>query len=265
MIYIVFIIGLLGTLFIIPYFKDMLIESNIVRKNYLNNEIPVSMGIVFLPMLVINAIVIRYFYTNNYIYIYLFGIISMAFIGIIDDLIGSRNVTGLKGHLKSLLSGKLTTGGFKALFGGFVALFISVSISKDIVDIFVNTLLIALFTNLINLLDLRPGRAIKGYTLVALLLFINIKGYDRVLIISLLSSVLAYFKEDIKAKAMMGDAGSNVLGISLGIIAANNFDIQIRSIILILLIGIHILTEKYSLTKIIESNKVLNYLDKLGR
>ncbi|SHJ64967.1 glycosyl transferase [Tepidibacter formicigenes] len=266
MIYILFLIGFLGTLLIIPYFKSLLVESNIVRKNYKGDLIPVSIGIVFLPMLIVNSSIVRYFYKDNQIYIFLFGIIAMAFIGIIDDLIGNRDVSGLKGHFKSLFKGRLTTGGFKALFGGFVALFVSMSISNNIIDIIINTLLISLFTNLINLLDLRPGRAIKGYVLISLILLFTVSlYYQKILIILLLSNVLAYFKDDLKAKAMMGDVGSNVLGISIGIIVASNFSFIARSITLILLILIHIITEKYSLTKIIEKNKILNYIDMIGR
>lgn len=266
MIYLLFLTGFLGTLFILPYFKSLLIESNVVRKNYREDLIPVSIGIVFLPMLVINSSILTYFYKNEDVYVYLFGIIAMAFLGIIDDLIGNRDVSGLKGHFKSILNGKLTTGGFKALFGGFVALCISVIISKNIPDIIINTLLIALFTNLINLLDLRPGRAIKGYIFIAVVLLFSISiYYQKILIVLLMANVLAYFKEDLKAKAMMGDAGSNVLGISLGIITAFNFSLPIRASVLLLLIIIHIITEKYSLTKMIENNKILNYIDKLGR
>ncbi|KXZ39656.1 UDP-N-acetylmuramyl pentapeptide phosphotransferase/UDP-N-acetylglucosamine-1-phosphate transferase [Alkalithermobacter thermoalcaliphilus JW-YL-7 = DSM 7308] len=265
MIYIIFIIGLIGTKIIIPYFKSLLIESNITKKNYLGKEIPVSMGIVFLPFLVINSIILRYYIENNIIYSYLFGAIAMGFVGIIDDLIGTRDVTGLKGHIKSLIKGKLTTGGFKALFGGFVALCISVGISKNIQDIIINTMMIALFTNLLNLLDLRPGRSIKGYLFISVLFFLSVNSYEKILIALLTANVIAYFKEDIKALSMMGDAGSNILGVWLGIISANSFNIYTRIAILIGLILIHIITEKYSLTKIIENNKFLNYIDKLGR
>jgi UDP-N-acetylmuramyl pentapeptide phosphotransferase/UDP-N-acetylglucosamine-1-phosphate transferase len=266
LIYIVFLIGFLGTLLITPYFKSLLIESNIVRKNYRQDLIPVCAGIILIPMLIINSSILRYFYKSNEVYIYLFGIMSMAFIGILDDLIGNRDVSGLKGHFKSLLNGKLTTGGFKALFGGFVALLISVSISSNIIDIVVNTLLIALSTNLMNLLDLRPGRAIKGYLFISLiLLFAVSRYYDKLIIVLLMSNVAAYFKDDLKANSMMGDTGSNVLGIATGIIIAYNFSFVVRLCVLILLILIHVITEKYSLTKIIENNKILNYIDMLGR
>lgn len=261
--------GLLGTYAIIPLFRSLLIESNVLRPNYKKDMIPVSMGIVFLPMLIINAIILAYFTTNFkdmlHIFIFLFGLVSMFFAGILDDIIGNRDVSGLKGHFKSLLNGKLTTGGFKALFGGFIGLVISIAISKNIYDIVINTLIIALSTNLMNLLDLRPGRAIKGYLLISIVLLFTLGEYTRNLLLLIFPNVIAYFNQDLKAKAMMGDTGSNVLGISIGILFVMVYPLKVRLIWLAFLIFIHILTEKYSLTKIIESNKFLNFIDKLGR
>ena len=261
--------GLLGTYAIIPLFRSLLIESNVLRPNYKKDMIPVSMGIVFLPMLIINAIILAYFTTNFkdmlYIFIFLFGLVSMFFAGILDDIIGNRDVSGLKGHFKSLLNGKLTTGGFKALFGGFIGLVISIPISKNIYDIVINTLIIALSTNLMNLLDLRPGRAIKGYLVISIVLLFTLGEYTRNLLLLIFPNVIAYFNQDLKAKAMMGDTGSNVLGISIGILFVMGYSLKVRLIWLAFLIFIHILTEKYSLTKIIENNKFLNFIDKLGR
>ena len=261
--------GLLGTYAIIPLFRSLLIESNVLRPNYKKDMIPVSMGIVFLPMLIINAIILAYFTTNFkdmlHIFIFLFGLVSMFFAGILDDIIGNRDVSGLKGHFKSLLNGKLTTGGFKALFGGFIGLVISIAISKNIYDIVINTLIIALSTNLMNLLDLRPGRAIKVYLFLAIVIFLTIVGYPKGLLLLIVPSVLVYFAHDLKAKAMMGDTGSNVLGISIGILVAMGYGLGVRVGWLVFLIFIHLLTEKYSLTKIIEQNKFLNFIDKLGR
>ena len=219
--------GLLGTYAIIPLFRSLLIESNVLRPNYKKDMIPVSMGIVFLPMLIINAIILAYFTTNFkdmlHIFIFLFGLVSMFFAGILDDIIGNRDVSGLKGHFKSLLNGKLTTGGFKALFGGFIGLVISI---------------VLLFT---------------------------LGEYTRNLLLLIFPNVIAYFNQDLKAKAMMGDTGSNVLGISIGILFVMGYPLKVRLIWLAFLIFIHILTEKYSLTKIIENNKFLNFIDKLGR
>ena len=185
--------GLLGTYAIIPLFRSLLIESNVLRPNYKKDMIPVSMGIVFLPMLIINAIILAYFTTNFkdmlHIFLFLFGLVSMFFAGILDDIIGNRDVSGLKGHFKSLLNGKLTTGGFKALFGGFIGLVISIAKSKKIYDIVINTLIIALSTNLMNLLDLRPGRAIKGYLLISIVLLFTLGEYTRNLLLLIIPNV----------------------------------------------------------------------------
>lgn len=266
---VIFIIGFIGTCYAIPLFKNLLINSNVVRPNYKNDMIPVSMGIVFLPMIIINGIILALFtaqYKNLlYVFMFIFGMISMFFAGILDDIIGTREVSGLKGHFKSFFKGTLTTGGFKAIFGGFVGVLISIAISESIPDIIINTLIIALSTNLMNLLDLRPGRAIKVYLVIMIAIFITLTGYVKILPLLILPNVLAYFNYDLKAKAMMGDTGSNVLGISIGMIMVFGYSFNVRVSWLVFLVLIHILTEKYSLTKIIENNKILNFIDKLGR
>jgi hypothetical protein len=274
---ILMITGLLGTYLCMPLFKNMLISSNLVRPNYKNEMIPVSMGISFLPMLVINSIILIYFenivyhFTDDfslkiYVAIFDFALMSMFFAGIIDDTVGNRNVSGLKGHFKSLFKGELTTGGFKALFGGFVGILVSVMISKNIFDIIINTLVIALSTNLMNLLDLRPGRAIKGYLAIMIGIFVtSFASINTFLQFLIVPNVIAYFNSDLKAKSMMGDAGSNVLGISIGVLFVVGYSFNVRVGWLLFLVLIHLITEKYSLTKIIEKVKILNFIDKLGR
>ena len=116
-----------------------------------------------------------------------------------------------------------------------------------------------------NLLDLRPGRAIKAYLLISIVFLFTLGAYTKNILLLILPNVVAYFNQDLKAKAMMGDTGSNVLGISIGILFVMGYSLKVRVVWLVFLIFIHILTEKYSLTKIIENNKFLNFIDKLGR
>ena len=279
---ILFALGFLGTYFMIPLFKSMLVNGNVIRPNYKNEMIPVGMGIVFLPMIIINSIILGFVTLNNIWFVsssnynlnivwllclalYIFSMMAMFFAGALDDLIGNRNVSGLKGHFKSLFKGELTTGGFKALFGGFVGLVVSVCISSSIVDIIVNTLIIALSTNLMNLFDLRPGRAIKAYLVIMIPIYITLTGYTKVFPLLILPNVLAYFNTDLKARGMMGDTGSNVLGISIGVLMAFGYGIKVRVAWLVFLVLMHLITEKFSLTKIIEKNKVLKFIDDLGR
>ena len=279
---ILFALGFLGTYFMIPLFKSMLVNGNVIRPNYKNEMIPVGMGIVFLPMIIINSIILGFVTLNNIWFVsssnynlnivwllclalYIFSMMAMFFAGALDDLIGNRNVSGLKGHFKSLFKGELTTGGFKALFGGFVGLVVSVCISSSIVDIIVNTLIIALSTNLMNLFDLRPGRAIKAYLVIMIPIYITLTGYTKVFPLLILPNVLSYFNTDLKARGMMGDTGSNVLGISIGVLMALGYGIKVRLAWLVFLILMHLITEKFSLTKIIEKNRVLKFIDNLGR
>ena len=262
------VISFLLTKIIFPMISNMLYEGNCTKSNYTGEIIPVCSGLVFIPVIAVNTFIsILWLNDDKYIYLLVFflGTLAMGFAGLIDDVFGNRNVTGLKGHLRSLLKGNLTTGAFKALFGGLAAFIISLILSNNIIDILINTIIIALFTNTINLLDLRPGRAIKGFLLFTLLLLTSAPlGILQLLLYGLSGSAIAYLPYDLKAKSMLGDVGSNILGISLGIICAvSSFNARIAALILLILF--HLYTEKYSLTDTIEKNKVLKYFDQFGR
>lgn len=266
MLYIVLtLLGFAGTKLITPYFEGMIREAGLERKNYLGDNIPVSMGISFLPFILINCTIILYFKSMDFAGQYMFAIMAMSFVGIIDDIIGNRDSSGFKGHFKALFRGRLTTGAFKALFGGFVAVFVSVSVSKDILDIVLNTLLIALSANFFNLMDLRPGRAIKVYFASCMMLMPLLPEPVRLLAAGSISPVAAYFARDIKARAMMGDVGSNAIGVSVGVIMVFGLEGHCKVAALAILLFIHILAEKYSITRIIEKNRLLDYIDKIGR
>ena len=264
-----FCIGIAITLLSIPMISKMLENSGMIRENYRGDMIPVGLGLVFIPTLVINSIIL--IYSNIVpekiimIYMLLFASIAMSFVGIIDDSLGNRGVTGLIGHFKALFKGSLTTGAFKALLGGFVGLTLAVTLSKSIPNIIVATLVVALSTNMMNLFDLRPGRAIKAYVILAIIIFLASAKFNREVMMLIVPAVLAYFYFDLRALTMMGDAGSNVLGVSIGVFIVSSFDLPVQLVSLVLLVAIHVLTEKFSLTKIIENNKFLNYVDKLGR
>ena len=80
--------GLLGTYALIPLFKNLLIDSNVLRPNYKKDMIPVSMGIVFLPMLIINSIILAYF-TNNFkdiLYIFIFFSVFIIYYNIYSNI-----------------------------------------------------------------------------------------------------------------------------------------------------------------------------------
>ena len=267
MILAAFIAGILVEAVVLYFLTDMLQKSAAVRKNYLDVDIPVSAGISFPFTLIIVFILMDLsgWYEASY-HLFVLALVTMSFLGFIDDMLGKRDALGFKGHFKALFKGRLTTGGLKALGGGILAFYIAFSLGGSWPDIILNTLIIALAANLMNLFDLRPGRAVKAYILFLLLIVLLAWGQvEWMLIAPLTGAVLFYSQEDLKARMMMGDAGSNVLGVALGYFCAVSFSWALKIGLLVFLIAIHIFTEKYSMTAVIEKNKLLKRLDDLGR
>ncbi len=125
----------------------------------------------------------------------------------------------------------------------------------------------ALFTNTLNLLDLRPGRCAKAFLLLGILIFIsNIISIISIFPLGItLTIVIVYISYDLKELCILGDTGSNILGITLGFYSALCYYASIKLIIIFALLIINIAAEKISITAIISKNRLLNYLDNLGR
>lgn len=264
----IFLLSGIISFIIIPLIYDMLLTNNCVALNFKKQEIPIGMGLVFI---IVQTFVISMFalyskVEESFIFFYIISILIIGIVGIVDDLIGEKAVKGFKGHISSLLKGKLTTGGLKLIVGGVAGILVSFTISINVIDLIMNILVIGLFTNFINLFDLRPGRAGKAFILLSIILIFtaSFSKYNYI-VISLLGILLVYIPYDLKAKSMMGDVGSNVLGMTLGVFCAVTQPIWIKLLYLILLIIIHVVLEYLSLTEIIDKNRILCYIDKLGR
>ncbi|MDO7786415.1 hypothetical protein [Desulforamulus aquiferis] len=255
--------------FALPGLLKIIGEAGFVRPNFRGDKIPVGAGLLFFLSALLPTALLIIWQPETYKIgglAFLFALGTMTLLGIVDDVFGSRADSGLKGHIKKLLRGELTTGGLKLVAGGLMALVVAGVISPRWPDILVNTIVIALSVNAINLLDLRPGRAGKGYLLgVVLLTSAAWPSYELIWCLVTAAILLAYLPIDLKAGAMMGDTGSNALGATIGITAAMVLLWPVKLGYLAFLVVFHLFTEKYSLTKIIEKNKMLNYLDQLGR
>ncbi|MEW5953043.1 MAG: hypothetical protein AB1815_04695 [Bacillota bacterium] len=260
--------GFLVTLAVRGLILEMIRAAGFVRPNYRGEEIPMSAGIVMLPAAFL-AVIPGAFLTGISILsavTFMLGFLTAALLGLLDDVWGSRNTTGLKGHLRSLLKGRLTTGGLKALGGGVLGLILGLVLETTWQGVILAALVIALSMNMINLLDLRPGRAGKGFLVILGVLAFPGWGRPELFFAAVIAgSLLAYLGADLRARAMMGDAGSNSLGLVLGLTAVWSLALPGQLVYLGVLVFFHLLTEKYSLTRIIAGNRVLNYLDLLGR
>ncbi len=262
--------GLLGALLtrlFLPGLMGMIVEAGFVRPNFRGEVIPLGVGLVF-SLAAVGCIVLLYPFLPRQLQFFAlaFSLALAAFtcLGLVDDVWGSRSTSGLKGHLSNLLQGKLTTGALKALAGGVLSLFLA-AVAGPLAWVPVNALTLALSVNAINLLDLRPGRAGKGFLLGALLLLIAGWGQWPLIFLAVLTgSVVAYLAVDLKARAMMGDTGANALGAALGLTAVWVLPEGIKLAYLGLLLSLHILAEKYSLTSLIARHPLLDRLDRWG-
>ena len=262
-----FIGGAIIEAMVLYFLIRMLSEANAVRKNYSGHDIPVSAGISFPFTIIISYILLALpgLYNDSY-FLFMLAVITVSLLGFIDDMPGQRDSLGFKGHFGALFKGRLTTGGLKALGGGLLAFMIAISLDRSWTDILLNTLVIALSTNLMNLFDLRPGRAVKAYMVFLLIITVLALGQINWLIIApLTGAVLYYSRADLQGKVMMGDAGSNVLGITLGYLCAVSLSLPLRLVVFIFLVAIHLYTEKYSITNTIDRNQLLKRLDEWGR
>jgi hypothetical protein len=203
-----------------------------------------------------------------------------AALGCYDDLAGSGSSRGFRGHLGALRRGELTTGAVKIAGIGATGVAASALLGaagagrrRDrgrapaalaAADLAINAGLIAGGANLLNLFDLRPGRAIK-VTLGAGTLLAASSPAGRAAVAAPLGAATALLGEDLGERAMLGDGGANALGAMLGTAAAAALPRPARLATLAAIIGLTGASEVVSFTKVIQKTPALNWLDMLGR
>lgn len=201
--------------------------------------------------------------------LYLTALLGFGILGLIDDLFGSREVGGFRGHFKKLvMERRLTTGAAKALGGGLIALYLGWRTSNGLYWLWaLDVMLIALAANTINLLDLRPGRALFAFfagMIVALL-----SAWSRlsapVPIGAVAASAAGVACYDSTGKAMLGDVGSNALGAVLGLTFALDASPVVKIVVLAVFLALNVYSERRSISALIAGHPVLAKIDsKLG-
>lgn len=239
-----------------------------VETNFQGKTIPRSFGLVILIICPI-AFAIRAHYDPVkcvHCASWILLLAGYGLLGLLDDSFGDKNVKGLRGHFRStLLNGQITTGFVKAVGGAGLALWIAHALSpRDTLNMFIAAILIALSANALNLLDLRPGRALSVYLIFSccLLLWGSVSRHQApqsLVTLFLPASLLFYL--DRKGLVMMGDTGSNLFGAALGLASAEILPVYVQFIIVLLLLGLHILAERISLSRLIEQVPLLRSLD----
>ncbi len=190
-------------------------------------------------------------------------------VGGYDDLAGARpeqaRDKGLAGHLRALRAGRISAGAVKVAGIGAAAAAAAALTRRgtgSLADAVITTGLVAGTANLVNLLDLRPGRAAKAGTLAAAA---TVGGPGGGLVAGPLGATLAVLPDDLGERVMLGDSGANALGALLGLRLALLPGRATRAGLLAGVVGLTLASEKVSFTQVIEATPGLRELDRLGR
>jgi UDP-GlcNAc:undecaprenyl-phosphate GlcNAc-1-phosphate transferase len=191
----------------------------------------------------------------------LIGAAIVLLAGVVDDGYGG-SVRGLRGHLRSLLGGHLTTGGVKLAAAVLAALITVAWTPRD--HLWANLLaLIAIAgcTNVWNGLDVAPGRALKGFLVVAVvLLVVDLKAF----LLVCTGAAAAALAPDLRERGMLGDSGANLLGFLAGAEIVRRLpEVWLIPAVLIV-IGLNALAETVTFSRTIEAIRPLRWFDRLG-
>jgi UDP-N-acetylmuramyl pentapeptide phosphotransferase/UDP-N-acetylglucosamine-1-phosphate transferase len=197
---------------------------------------------------------------------------AAAGLGGYDDLSGNSARRGLAGHLKALTQGEVSTGAVKIAGLGVSGLVAGALLHpRDggsrigrLLDITTSGALVAGTANLVNLLDLRPGRALKVVAGLGALTAAA-GGASAPLAAAAVGPAVVALPGDLGERAMLGDTGANAAGALLGVAWAARLPRPARLLALAAVTGLTLASERVSFTAVIERTPALNALDQLGR
>lgn len=207
-------------------------------------------------------------------------------LGALDDLTGDASSKGLGGHFAALCHGRVTTGAVKVLGLGGTGLVVAlagpaargvragtrplgadrgghreVTRILEAVQVLVDAGVVAGSANLVNLLDLRPGRALKATLLLGAPLAVSGSRPAAAVV----GSALAALPQDLAGQAMLGDTGANALGALLGSAAVARLPRPARWAVFTGLVVLTLASERVSFTAVIDRTRVLRAIDRWGR
>jgi voltage-gated potassium channel Kch len=191
------------------------------------------------------------------------GAALVACAGLVDDL-APPGPRGLRGHLRALAGGRVTTGVVKLIVAvGSAVIVVSAVPARSGEERVAGIVLVAAATNLWNDLDVRPARALKFFYPAGATVFWAPWALVPFAPGVVLGSVLV-LPWDAGERAMLGDAGANLLGFTAGLCLFQVLEGAGLWMAAALSLALNILAETVTLSRVIEVTPPLRWLDRLG-
>lgn len=268
---------------IAPLLLKGLSEAGFVRANFAGREVPFPSGLLIplaafaalgvaapLDRLVDERILGGPGLAGAMLYV-----VGVCLLGAIDDLLGTpvierglgrRDPRGLRGHARAVFSGGFSTGAVKAIGAfGLAAFAVGLVVPGDSRYLLAIALVVTT-TNLFNLLDLRPGRALKVFCVLAAGLSLGAWTLGPLWTMGVfIGSLPVLARYDLREMCMLGDTGSNALGAVAGLWMVLVLGTAAQAIALAVVLLITLYGEFRSITELIDRTPVLRLLDSLGR
>lgn len=240
-----------------------------LKPNYRGVAVPCSYGViwwVFCTVLYAELAWMSAPETRPLSLAFLVAAFGFGLLGLIDDLRGDPGSKGLRGHMRALWQGRVTTGLLKAV-GGLAVSLVAAWLLQGGWATLLGGVTVALMANAINLLDMRPGRAVSVFlalsVVVVFYLLLSGQSLTAAMLGFLMAAALLLRRHDASGGAMMGDVGSNLLGGVLGVSLVAGVPLWAQAVVLALLVALHVAAERVSLSRWIEDTPWARRLDRM--
>lgn len=250
--------------------RDTLRVPALLRRNYADREILTGAGVLPIFGFLLAAALLTMVNRNRAGWLHDTVVVVAGFglVGLLDDVVGDAGARGFRGHLDALRRGRLTSGLLKLVLGVAIAVVATLTTDGVVVQL-LRVVVIAGSANVFNLMDLAPGRATKVAValLTPTLVLERANEYRLVGPILFIGAVLAMLPFEFREEVMLGDAGSNALGASVGlawVVAVGGNDAALWAAAAVV-VAINVAGELTSFSRWIDRVAVLRALDRLGR
>ncbi len=267
-----FIVALIAAAVLAPATVRGLVAAGHTRPNYRGREVAFPLGVLivaaacvaFIPLALAQQLGSTTVLAPDQATVALY-VLGVALLGLLDDELGGP-ARGLRAHGATVLRGQPSAGVVKAVGSAGLALLVLSGRGLTTGRYLLAALVLVLATHLFNLLDLRPGRAVKAFVLLAAGLTIGTMSAGALWPLGVFAApVLVAGVYDLGERGMLGDTGAGLVGGLAGLWLVYALSSTGQLIAAAVLAIITLYGEIRSISALVERTPGLRALDSWGR